>query len=218
MPDRRLVAGALASVGIEIDPDAVPRAHYAAVRRLDRDHAEGVTGAYPEAFSGALAIDGERLAAAITALSQLADRERSGQVLWSELAPGAIDAINAMRRAGIEVAIVTNSDGHAADNLRDAGILAATGLDASAVIDSVVVGSAKPDRGIFDAALRRTGVEASGAVHIGDMLSTDVAGADAVGITPIHLDPYRLCRAPGHRHVRSLAGIWAHLARPTARS
>ena len=36
LPDRRLLAGALARAGIDIDPDAVPRAHYRAVRALDR--------------------------------------------------------------------------------------------------------------------------------------------------------------------------------------
>jgi putative hydrolase of the HAD superfamily len=160
----------------------------------------------------ALGADGEE---AVASLEEMADRSRSGRVLWSEPTPGSVETILKLRSAGLAVVIVTNSDGHAAENLRDAGILAATGLAEADVIDSVLVGSAKPDGGIFEAALGRAGVRASEAVHVGDMLSTDVAGAKAAGITPLHFDPYRVCRAREHRHVRSLAGIRAHL-RPTA--
>ncbi len=48
-------------------------------------------------------------------------------------------------------------------------------------------------------------------VHVGDRVVTDVDGAHAAGIAPVHLDPYRLCRASDHRHVRTLAGLWRHL-------
>jgi len=51
-------------------------------------------------------------------------------------------------------------------------------------------------------------------VHIGDMLSTDIAGARASGIAPIHFDPYRTCRARDHRHVGSLGSLWRHIAPP----
>lgn len=210
LPARGLVAGALAEVGIEVDPATVPRAHYRAVRLLDRAQAEAVEGAYADAFCMALGIAPELLTAATEAISVLADRDRSGRVLWSEPTPGAVETIRAFSRAGIVVIVVTNSDGHAAENLRDAGILAATGLSTAAVVDSVVVGSAKPDRGIFEAALDRAGVVAADAVHVGDMLTTDVVGARAAGIAAIHLDPYRGCRER-HRHVRGLRGLWVHL-------
>ena len=36
LPDRHLLAGALARVGIEIDPNAVPLAHYRALPAFDR--------------------------------------------------------------------------------------------------------------------------------------------------------------------------------------
>lgn len=35
LPDRHLLADALARVGIDVDPSAVPQAHYRAVRALD---------------------------------------------------------------------------------------------------------------------------------------------------------------------------------------
>lgn len=191
----------------------VPRAHYGAVHEIDRAGRTGPDDGYGERFCTALGVPPAGLAAAVAALSELGDSRRSGHVLWSEPTPEAMPVIEALRRGGLAVIIVTNSDGHAAENLEAAGILERTGLSPSAVIDSAVVGSIKPDRRIFEVALAAAGVRPDQAVHVGDMLSTDVRGASAMGITPIHLDPYRRCRSGEHRHVRSLPGIWAHVRR-----
>jgi putative hydrolase of the HAD superfamily len=211
LPDRDLVAGALSSVGIRIDPNAVPRAHYRAVRALD---ARAGTS-YPAAIFPQLEIFAGQTAEALAAWQRLADRSRSGEILWSEPTPGALETIAALRRRGLVVVIVTNSDGHAEENLRDCGIRGVP------VIDSLVVGSEKPDAGIFEAALARAGEELDGrgragprateVVHVGDTLSADVAGARAAGITPIHFDPLRACRETDHRHVRTLPGLWQHV-------
>jgi putative hydrolase of the HAD superfamily len=150
----------------------------------------------------------------VAALDRLGDRRRSGQVLWSEPTPHALATINALRRAGIEVLVVSNSDGHAEDNLREAAVCQpgpGPGATVGTVIDSTLVGVEKPDPGIFRIALRAAGAEASSVVHVGDLLSTDVAGARAAGIEPIHLDPTRGCRERTHRHLRSLRGIWRHV-------
>lgn len=204
LPTRKLVAAALARAGETIDPAVVPAAHYAAVRALDDKRVPGGKEPWAQALCAALGVPGEE---AVDSLIEMADRSRSGKVLWSEPTPGAVEAILALRERGIRVVIVTNSDGHGAQNLREAGILGATGLDEADVIDSAVVGSAKPAAGIFAAALERAGARASEAVHVGDMVSTDVRGASAAGIMPIHLDPYRHCRSRDHWHAASLAGI-----------
>jgi putative hydrolase of the HAD superfamily len=216
LPDRGLVTAALARVGVEIDASLVPRAHYKAVRRLDRRTEPGhPPEGYLPALCRALEVPPERLPDAVEALSHLADRERSGRILWSEPTPHAQRTIVALRRTGIAVLVVTNSDGHAAENLRDAGICqpgSGPGALVNDVLDSVVVGSTKPDPEIFRIALRRARVGPESVVHIGDMLSSDIAGATAAGITPIHLDPHRTCRADDHRHIRALNGIWQHVA------
>jgi putative hydrolase of the HAD superfamily len=216
LPDRRLVAVALAQVGIEIDASTVARAHYETVHRLDRCAALGTPHAgYLHTFCSALGVPADDSSRAVGAISHLADRQASGAILWSEAAPGAHDAIAGLRRAGIAVVIVTNSDGHAAQNLGDAGICqvgSGRGATVSAIVDSELVGFAKPDPEIFRIALSRAQVTAEQAVHVGDMLSTDVAGARAAGVAPIHLDPRRSCRAADHRHLRSVGGIWRHVA------
>ncbi len=205
LPDRHLLAGALARAGIRIDPSQVPRAHYRAIRTLDR--APGPLG-YAAALFPKLGIVPGRTAKALAVWERLADRTRSRRVLWSEPTPGALETIDALRRAGIAVVIVTNSDGHAADNLADCGFAGVP------VIDSVVVGAEKPDARIFEAALALAGATATDTVHVGDTLTNDVAGARAAGITPIHFDPLRACRATDHRHVRTLPGLWQHIHRP----
>ena len=225
LPDRDLLAGALRAVGIDIDPAIVPGAHYRAVRALDRT-ANRPPGRedYARALLPQLGIVPGRTSAAIAAWQRLADRSRSGAVLWSEPTPGALTTIAALRRRGLAVVIVTNSDGHAEENL------AACGFAGIPVIDSEVVGAAKPAVCIFEAALARAGeelaalgrpriaVEPSEVVHVGDTLANDVAGARAAGITPIHFDPFRACRARDHRHIRSLPGLWRHVAPTGAHS
>jgi len=221
LPRRDLVAGALARVGVEIDRSLVPGAHYRAVRRLDSGlDAWGPPDPYGRAFCDALGVGEAHLPHALRALSELAERSRCGEILWSEQTPNALPTIVALRRAGVHVLVVTNSDGHARENLRDAAICQAgvgPGAVVSDVIDSGVVGSAKPDPAIFQVALGRAGVPADRVVHVGDTVRADVVGARAAGITPIHLDPNRACRAADHRHVRSLAGIWRHVTPAPAR-
>jgi putative hydrolase of the HAD superfamily len=240
LPDRHLLAGALAEIGIGIDPDAVPQAHYRALRDLDRatvpERATAPDSAtsdasttpdanstrdatatspaatathrrdYPDALIPQLGIVPGRTAEALAVWDRLADRRRSQHVLWSESTPGAIGAIAALRSAGITVVIVTNSDGRGEENLR------ASGFAGVPVVDSTVVGVAKPDPRIFAIALQRAGASAGETVHVGDALSTDIAGALAAGVTPIHFDPFRLCRATDHRHIRALSGIWRHVS------
>jgi putative hydrolase of the HAD superfamily len=202
LPDRHLLATALAGAGIHIDGDAVPRAHYLAVRTLDRP---STRQDYAAALFPQLGIVPGRTAEAIAVWERLADRAQSDRGLWSEPTPRATETIAALRRAGLAVVIVTNSDGHGEENLR------ASGFGGVPVVDSTVVGAAKPDARIFAIALERAGVEARATVHVGDTLINDVAGAQAAGVTPIHFDPLRLCRATDHGHVRSLPGVWRHV-------
>jgi len=85
------------------------------------------------------------------------------------------------------------------------------GIEVGVVVDSAVVGVAKPDPAIFEIALDALGVPAAdrgAAIHVGDALQYDVAGALAAGIVPVHLDPFGDCAAPGgHQHIRALADL-----------
>jgi putative hydrolase of the HAD superfamily len=207
LPRRELVAAALRGAGYPIDPNRVPSAHYSAVRRLDR----GAPEDYFALLSAELGVPPDGLRATTKELDSCA----ASEVLWSEPGAGAVATINALRRRGMTVLVVSNSDGHAEENLREAAVCqpgSGPGASVAAVVDSTLVGAEKPDPRIFEIALRQAAAGPGEAVHVGDMLSTDIAGARAAGIEPLHLDPLRRCRATDHRHIRTLAGIWRHIA------
>lgn len=114
----------------------------------------------------------------------------------------------ALRCSQLPVALVTNSSSRS-----QRARLAAIGLDEA--FDHVVIsgelGVAKPDAAIFLEALDRLGVAASEAWHVGDSLSTDVAGAAAAGLRSVWLNRSRRPIDPGgptpSLHVSTLDGL-----------
>jgi len=73
---------------------------------------------------------------------------------------------------------------------------------------SGVLGVAKPDPRIFEAALAGAGADPSTTVHVGDQPANDVAAARAVGITPVLIDRFARYPEPDDAHrVEDLAGL-----------
>jgi putative hydrolase of the HAD superfamily len=93
------------------------------------------------------------------------------------------------------------------------------GVPVGVVADSTTAGVAKPDPAIFRLALESLGVPAGDTVlHVGDSLRSDVDGALAAGLQPVHFDPYGCCPAPdGHGHARSLGELARAVAGSGAR-
>ena len=108
--------------------------------------------------------------------------------IWCRVGAGVEPALARLKGAGIRMAVVSNSEGTVE------AMLKSVGLDRylETVVDSWVVGVAKPDPAIFRIALDRLGVSASAAVMLGDIPALDVEGARAAGVTPILLDPLNL--------------------------
>lgn len=88
------------------------------------------------------------------------------------------DAVELLDELTVPVCVVSNAD---SEPLLAA--IAKHGLRFDAVVSSEAVRSYKPDGQIFRHALDRLGVDASRALHVGDSLHSDVAGAQGVGIT-----------------------------------
>jgi HAD superfamily hydrolase (TIGR01509 family) len=105
--------------------------------------------------------------------------------VWSRVGPGVDSALGRLRAAGVKLAVVSNSEGTVGALLAEVGL--ARHLDT--VVDSWVVGVAKPDPRIFRIALERLAVSATDAVMVGDSLAADVAGAQAAGMDAVLLDP-----------------------------
>jgi putative hydrolase of the HAD superfamily len=98
--------------------------------------------------------------------------------------PDAAPALRGLRDRGLRLVVVSNWD----VSLHD--VLAVTGLArlVHGAICSAELGAAKPDPAIFRHALTLAGVPAEGALHVGDSLEVDVAGARAAGIAAALLD------------------------------
>ncbi len=91
--------------------------------------------------------------------------------------PDVPDALRALRAAGHRIVVVSNWDVSLHDALRSAELTEL--LDGA--ISSAEAGFTKPDPRIFAAALELAGVSAEGALHAGDTVEYDVAGAHAAG-------------------------------------
>jgi putative hydrolase of the HAD superfamily len=137
---------------------------------------------------------------------------------WTHVGTGVMEGLRALAGAGLPLGVVSNSDGTVEAELRRLGVCyaangtgapEAAGVPVGIVVDSAVVGVAKPDPAIFRIALDALGLPGDGTVlHVGDSLRFDVGGALAAGLQPVHMDPYGLCAAPGgHPHIRSLTGL-----------
>ncbi|HEY7002849.1 MAG TPA: HAD-IA family hydrolase [Gaiellaceae bacterium] len=104
---------------------------------------------------------------------------------------GVLPALAALRRAGLELACVTNWDVGIGEQLERAGL---AGL-LSVVVSSAEVGAEKPDPRVFAEAVARLGVQPQRALHIGDD-EADQAGAAAAGLAfeppPLATLPERL--------------------------
>ena len=97
-------------------------------------------------------------------------------------------ALQRARDAGLIVGVISNSNGSVQRALEEAGLAAHLQF----VIDSSVVGIAKPDPRIFDLGVRAAGTTPEQTVYVGDSYFVDVVGARRAGLGAVLFDPGRL--------------------------
>jgi HAD superfamily hydrolase (TIGR01509 family) len=102
-----------------------------------------------------------------------------------ELLPGAGDALSALRRRALALAVVSNWDIGLREQLRGPA------LDDLAVVTSAEVGAPKPGPAVFQRALQVLRVRPERALHVGDSES-DETGARSAGM---HFAPAPLAAA-----------------------
>lgn len=128
-------------------------------------------------------------------------RDADGELhLWDFPIPGAAECLTRLRDAGLRVGIVSNSDGRAAASLARAGLADLVEL----IVDSGVVGVAKPDPAIFRYALEPLGLEPAETWYLGDTVAYDVAAADAAGLLSWVIDHRGLHTVAHPRRVSTL--------------
>jgi putative hydrolase of the HAD superfamily len=99
--------------------------------------------------------------------------------------------------------VVSNWDVSLHERLAETGL---AGLVDGAVA-SAELGAAKPDPAIFRAALERLGATAGEAMHVGDSMEHDVAGARAAGLDAVLVARDGAEAPDGVRVVSSLDGL-----------
>lgn len=109
-------------------------------------------------------------------------------------------ALRAARVRGVRLVVLSNWDVSLSGVLECAGL--APLLDG--VVSSAVAGVRKPSPAIFALALAVAGVAPQDAIHVGDRIDEDVAGARGAGIEAVLI---RRDRAPGPPGVRTIATL-----------
>lgn len=231
LPEHDAVCRAFDSVGAPCDRARLDRAHYRALALVEatrrpapprpappgRDpgpaRPPGPSARYRLAYAEAAGVPTRLLEPAAEALAGL---YRVPEPFWTRVRDGAVDDLATLAATGLRLALVSNTEhGHAERALRERGVCQVgpgPGVPVEAILDSALVGVAKPDPAIFRMCLARLGgIPPERAVHVGDSIRMDVEGARAAGLGAIHLDPYGLCPSRDHDHEATLAGVAVRL-------
>jgi HAD superfamily hydrolase (TIGR01549 family) len=134
--------------------------------------------------------------AAVEELVSFNDREGA----WDVVTPGAVEALNRLRRASCQLVVVSNSNGMVRRILGRVGLEPHVDL----VLDSQEEGVEKPDPRIFEIALERARADRAATIHCGDIYHIDVVGARAAGLPAVLLDSAGLYNAADCPRVASL--------------
>jgi HAD superfamily hydrolase (TIGR01549 family) len=115
------------------------------------------------------------------------------------LLPGAAEVLAQLRAADYRLGVVSNRQEPFGEYLAQKGL--APLVDFS--VSGSEAGSRKPDKGIFEFALRRAGSRAEETIYVGDNYFADVIGARAAGVNPVLFDPQEVFDEPGCPVIRS---------------
>jgi putative hydrolase of the HAD superfamily len=177
--DTEMLAERLAERGTRVAPAALEAAAPEAWRRFDAGEKGHAGGAWHGLMRDVLA--GAGVGDVRDALVDWLWSEQPRRNLWRRPVEGMRAVVDDLRRAGVAVGVVSNSEGRIAELFDEIG----WGGSFACVADSGRLGIEKPDPRIFAWALDRLGVPAGRAVHVGDSYAADVAGARAAGMRAI---------------------------------
>ncbi len=191
----------LADAGFEVDEERAAAGFGAEIAYYLDHHLEGSDPAALDELR-------DRCAEVLRAALRLPDLDHAtarrvmlGSLEFTAFAD-ARPALRDLREAGHALVVVSNWDCSLPEFLRPPGLLNLV----DEVVSSAVVGAAKPDPAPFRHALELAGAAPAEALHVGDSLENDVAGARAAGVRAVLVD--RAGSAPaGVEAVRSLGDL-----------
>jgi HAD superfamily hydrolase (TIGR01662 family) len=204
LPDPTVIGPLLARYGGSLSIDAHRRAHYAGMKaKSDRSEPEGSWRVYDDAYVAAVGVAEVDLDEAAFVLG----RTRTPW-LWRWMIPETREALERLAAAGVPMGVVSNASGQIESTLVREICQVGSGahVEMRCIVDSHVVGVAKPDPAIFDHALAHFAeFDRSRIAYVGDSVTMDVAAAAAAGLGPVLLDPYDDHAGADFERIASLA-------------
>ncbi|MEZ5219050.1 MAG: HAD family hydrolase [Ilumatobacteraceae bacterium] len=217
MPDPGAMGGAIEHLVGHHAVSDYRRAHHAGLRALERH----LFSLGPGAVGGSVSLERENwndyLAGYAISLGLAPDRRDDAvsalrrvfsSFVWRARIEDSIGALGALHGRGVPMGVVSNASGQIESTLRYQGVCqvgVGAGVPVRCVVDSHVVGVAKPDPGIFAPALEALDLpDPSRVAYVGDSSINDVIGAAAAGLTPLQLDPFDHYPDADHERIRSV--------------
>ena len=187
--ERRLTAAYLAAGAGPGAAEAVPNAIQAAIDALVAAHQRNIDLSGDERIDAFRAEMRRRCPQTVENSELNAEIERAicESAAWEppDLIAGAVDAVAALRRAGLRTAVVSNTGLAPGAYVERALRARALGPLIDHWIWSDEVRSWKPGQAIFRAALDALGVSASETAFVGDTPEADVLGAQQAGFATV---------------------------------
>jgi HAD superfamily hydrolase (TIGR01549 family) len=192
---------------IDLDPRELEAVHYSIGDRVQQIVGEGKDhqAIHDEIYGmwfKELDIDEELIPDIVDAIR----KHPFPHMFWARMGEGVCEMLEWFRERSFKLGVISNAEGQIERLLKHVGVYEYFDV----VLDSKLVRMEKPDVRIFLKALEGVGVEPHEAVHVGDLLETDIKGAREVGMVPVLID--REGRHAGSdvlsvRHVREVTEL-----------
>jgi putative hydrolase of the HAD superfamily len=204
LPDPTVLGPLLAPYGADPSVDAHVRAHYRAMAVKSAAGAgETFWHEYDLAYCETVGVPTADVAYAANVLGITRNT-----YIWRWPVPGAAALLADLHRLRVPIGVVSNASGQIEEVLARTGICQVghgPHTPVRVVVDSHVVGVAKPDPRIFDFALEHFGdVALERIAYVGDSVTMDIGGGRAAGLHPVLYDPFDDHPAADFTRIRSL--------------
>ncbi len=190
------IAEEFCSLGFEVNPQELRRAEAAArplfSRGLKSRSTEGrdafvfYLSTVLKCLPKEMDIGGPRIDEIARTLAEVLLAPQGVEELWSSPTAGTTEALEALKKRGLRLVAVSNSDGTVEDILIRLDLRSYL----TKVYDSFQVGFEKPDPRIFLHVMDDLGLDPSRVLHVGDLYDIDVVGARAAGLDAVLVDPF----------------------------
>lgn len=204
------MAGIFTEAGWPVGGEEVRIAELAARRRLQEALRDGQVGTEPEVWREYFSSLFDGVGVPPEGHVDVGRRIREVHAtdhLWTHIAEGTDEALEALAGMGYRLAVISNADGRMEALLEQVGLR----RHFEFVLDSEVMGVEKPDPAIFREGCRLLGLPPASCLYVGDLYPVDYLGATGAGLDAVLLDPLGLHegRAPRVGTLAELAAfVW----------